>query len=62
LRARGYEVAELDFSHGNGFMDRFVDLPPLTDYPGANHLKLYIQGFACTSFGLIVNAPSARQD
>jgi SAM-dependent methyltransferase len=62
LRAGGYEVAELDFSYGNGFMDHFVDLPPLTDYPGASHLKLYIQGFACTSFGLIVNAPSARQD
>lgn len=54
LRAEGYEVAELDFSRGNGFMDHFVDLPPLTDYPSAQTLKLYIQGFACTSIGLIV--------
>jgi hypothetical protein len=54
LRRQGRRVAELDFSRGAGFMDYFVDMPPWTDHPGAQHLKLYIQGFPCTSFGLII--------
>jgi SAM-dependent methyltransferase len=59
LCAGGYQVTELDFSRGNGFMDHFIDLPPQTDYPGARHLKLYIEGFACTSFGIIITKPAA---
>lgn len=54
LRQRGYRVGEIDFSHGTGFMDHFVDMPPWTTHPGAQHLKLYIQGFPCTSLALIV--------
>ncbi|MBV8889141.1 MAG: class I SAM-dependent methyltransferase [Alphaproteobacteria bacterium] len=56
LKLRGYRVAELDFCRGHGFMDYFVDTPPWTNHPGAQHLKLYIQGFPCTSFGLIVRS------
>lgn len=63
LRARGHHVAELDFDVGGQPMDRFIDLPP---YPGSavldrlhaakdcRHLKLSIDGFASTCFGLIV--------
>lgn len=59
LRAKGYQVVEFDFDPGGGIMDRLVDIPPwhhdlLT--PPAAHLKLSIDGFTCTSAGMVVRA------
>jgi len=63
LRAEGHEVAELDFDVGAKPLDRFIDLPPyahdwsthLGQWAGAGaHLKLSIDGFASTCFGLII--------
>ena len=65
LRGQGHRVAELDFALGDKPLDRFIDLPPwsfeapphLRGYyePVAQaHLKLSIDGFPCTCFGLIV--------
>lgn len=64
LRSRGHDVAPLNFDLGTGVLDRFVDVPPYAageglfdsrwaDAPPA-HLKLSIDGFACTSYGVIV--------
>lgn len=64
LRALGHEVAELDFAVGDKPLDRFIDLPPwehdMNDYVRSNwgaghvHLKLSIDGFPSTCFGLII--------
>jgi hypothetical protein len=63
LKALGHEVAKLDFDVGHGPLDKFIDLPPyLHDWDtvptmwehGQDHIKLAIDGFACTSFGLII--------
>jgi len=64
LRSLGHDVAPLDFSLGSGLLDRFIDLPPYAAGEGLlddrwndlspAHLKLSIDGFPCTSFGLVV--------
>jgi 2-polyprenyl-3-methyl-5-hydroxy-6-metoxy-1,4-benzoquinol methylase len=64
LRHFGHVVAELDFNIGSGPMDKFIDLPPYVhDFhpgvakhwaPGVSHLKLLIDGFPSTCFGLII--------
>lgn len=63
LRRQGHWVAELDFDIGSGPMDRFVDLPPFAhDFPeaihpwrsGNHHIKLMVDGFPSTCFGLII--------
>lgn len=63
LRAKGHWVAELDFSIGNGPLDKFIDLPPFEhDYPESmhdwsgisRHLKVMVDGFPSTCFGMIV--------
>jgi SAM-dependent methyltransferase len=63
LAAKGHWVAPLDFDIGDGPMDRFVDLPPyfhdLAGKPAqwaaqGPHLKLMLDGFAATCFGLII--------
>ncbi|HYV52446.1 MAG TPA: hypothetical protein VE971_04045 [Candidatus Eisenbacteria bacterium] len=58
LAAANHEVAVLDFSVGADFLDRFIDLPPYNSKIYAHtqdaHLKLLIDGFASTSFGLII--------
>ena len=52
LTAAGHQVAPLDFNVGSGVLDRFVDFPP---YGGEDaHLKLLVDNFASTSFGIIV--------
>ncbi|MCI4677319.1 methyltransferase domain-containing protein [Rhodoblastus acidophilus] len=70
LRADGHEVAPLDFDIGEKPLDRFIDVPP---YPGdpsgkletmraqhdSTHIKLSIDGFASTCFGLIVRKARA---
>ena len=59
LRANGYQVADFNFDPGGGIIDRFIDLPPWSDNllgPAAAHLKLSIDGFVCTSAGIIIRA------
>lgn len=65
LRGLGHEVTSLDFNVGDKPLDRFIDIPP---YPGdpsrklermnahgdSTHLKLSIDGFASTCFGMII--------
>lgn len=63
LRDQGHRVEELDFDTGSRPMDQFIDLPPWHHDPDDKsavnlgeplHLKLAIDGFVSTSFGLIV--------
>jgi SAM-dependent methyltransferase len=59
LEARGFEVAPLDFDVGDGPMDAFVDVPPYRHDVHELHLKISVDGFPCTAFGLIVRRPEA---
>ena len=64
LRLEGHDVAELDFRVGDKPLDKFIDVPPFAhDLPqpiasewgrSAAHLKISIDGFASTCFGLII--------
>lgn len=64
LRARRHKPAELDFDIGGGPLDKFIDVPPFfIDWPDhvrrawgerADHIKVSVDGFASTCFGLIV--------
>jgi SAM-dependent methyltransferase len=62
LERKGCRVLPLDFNIGARPLDRFIDVPPF-DMPGDNlkvwsqdtmHIKVNIDGFPCTSFGLAV--------
>lgn len=61
LRASGFDVATLDYSPGNGVLDRLIDIPnsqlPGIEPSDSAHLKLSVDGFICTSFGLIISRP-----
>jgi 2-polyprenyl-3-methyl-5-hydroxy-6-metoxy-1,4-benzoquinol methylase len=50
LRARGHRI-DLTFDLGDQPLDRHIDVPP---YSADNHLKLQIQNWVTTSFGIIV--------
>jgi hypothetical protein len=66
LTKKGHYVAPLNFDFGDAPLDNFIDLPAYEwdlllqqaglagkqDHPA--HLKLAIDGFACTCFGLVV--------
>jgi len=64
LRSQGHQVAALDFDVGDKPLDRFIDIPPYewnwTPYQrdtwksASQHLKVSIDGFACTCFGVII--------
>jgi hypothetical protein len=64
LEARGHRLAPLDFDVGNKPLDRFIDIPPFVpDWTkdaqrlwggDATHIKLGIDGFVCTCFGLTI--------
>ncbi len=63
LTLKGHRVAALDFSVGSNPLDRFIDLPPYShenneflakQWPAAPHLKLTIDGFASTCFGMLI--------
>ena len=63
LRERGHDVAVLDFAAGDKPLDQFIDLPPWHDGPKGSlsqwlgqsyHLKVAVDGFVVTCFGLIV--------
>jgi hypothetical protein len=53
LAAEGHELAPFDFSPGDGVLDGFVDIPPWLPRADA-HLKLAVDGFPCTSIGMII--------
>lgn len=53
LSRKGHSVAPVDFASGSGFVDGFVDLPPWSE--ATMHLKLSVDGFPCTSIGLIIS-------
>jgi 2-polyprenyl-3-methyl-5-hydroxy-6-metoxy-1,4-benzoquinol methylase len=64
LRNEGHDVGELDFRIGDKPLDTFIDVPPYAhDWPkplaldwgnSPAHLKISIDGFASTCFGLII--------
>jgi hypothetical protein len=64
LTAKGHIVRPLDFDIGKKPLDRFIDVPPYSHQWDSDvrtwwgcddrHIKLSIDGFACTSFGLII--------
>jgi hypothetical protein len=61
LEEEGHQLLGPDFDIGSGALDRFIDVPPYGELLNlargtdqASHLKLAIDGFACTCFGLIV--------
>ena len=68
LKADGHQPAPLDFNVGFQEMDRFIDMPPFDtgrtaafdrlwrDGWQGGHLKVMVDGFAVTSFGLVVRA------
>jgi len=65
-RDQGHEVTPLDFNVGYMALDRFIDIPPFDvsrteaqaglwrDGWQAAHLKTAVDGFAATSFGMVV--------
>ncbi len=62
MRSKGYQVVEYDFNIGCGVLDRFVDLPPWSHelyLPKQQyaHLRLSVDGFTCTSVGIIIKKP-----
>jgi SAM-dependent methyltransferase len=66
LTAIGYQVAPLDLDHGDGLLDHYVDIAPWGTEarlmsqelrPVQPHVKLSVDGFACTSAGLIIRKP-----
>jgi len=67
LREGGHDVAPLNFDLGDQPMDQFIDLPPwsydlpenLSAWMGQpSHLKIAIDGFASTCFGLVMRRAS----
>jgi SAM-dependent methyltransferase len=64
LRDRGHKVAEIDFDVGHEPLDKFIDIPPFAFTMNENirhtwglrsdHIKVSVDGFASTCFGLIV--------
>ncbi|MCO6416624.1 class I SAM-dependent methyltransferase [Siccirubricoccus sp. KC 17139] len=62
VAARGHALLPLDEGHGNGMLDRFVDLAPFGESSSPlgvvfpPHLRLSVRGFPVTSAGLILRA------
>ncbi|MBN8966457.1 MAG: methyltransferase domain-containing protein, partial [Rhizobiales bacterium] len=66
LRAQGHWVAPLDFDFGDGPIDNFIDVPPYdwdrlfahgqlrAQKENPAHLKLVVDGFPVTCFGIVV--------
>lgn len=63
LASRGHVLAPLDFDVGSEPLDLFIDVPPYQGdwtayqnrvWPAPAHLKLSIDGFASTCFGLTI--------
>ena len=69
LEAQGHRVAPLEFDVGHLPLDKFIDIPPYQhdwsdaakqawDHDVTPHIKLAIDGFASTCFGLFVQRAS----
>jgi SAM-dependent methyltransferase len=70
LLKKGHQMLGPDFYAGNGVLDKFIDVPPYAMGEGwlskdqwsesnqAGHLKLSVDGFACTCYGIIVKKAS----
>jgi SAM-dependent methyltransferase len=62
LDAAGHRVAPIDFTQGEGVLDRFVDLPPFALPDGTQpvkdtpHLRKAFREHVATSIGLVVRA------
>jgi hypothetical protein len=56
LTTRGHVVAPFDFDPGQAPLDRYIDVAPYRDTP---HLKLALEGYATTSFALIIQKQTA---
>ncbi len=62
VAAAGHRMLPLDDGHGEGMLDRFVDLPPQEHDPSPlgpvfpPHLRLSVRGYPVTSAGIIVVA------
>lgn len=65
IKEYGGEILGLDFSYGDGILDKYIDLPPFfhqtieginIKYPEYEvpHIKLNIDGFPATCFGIII--------
>lgn len=62
LEELGHTITSVSFDTGNEILDRFVDLPPYHDLPAAMstihehpaHMKLSIDGFTTTCFGIVI--------
>jgi FkbM family methyltransferase len=71
VEAEGHEFLGPDFNVGDRGLDRFIDVPPYAPGEGwpspdgwadprqPGHLKLAIDGFACTCFGLVIRKAAA---
>lgn len=59
LWAKGYRIDEFDFDRGDGMIDCLIDVPPWSHpqlSPPHAHLKLSVDGFTCTSAGIVIRA------
>lgn len=53
IRRNGYEIA-LNFNLGEGRMDKYYDIPPYSEW---NHIKLQLDKYVTTSYGLLIKKP-----
>jgi SAM-dependent methyltransferase len=53
LEAKGHQVAALDFSEGDGILDRYVDVPPYGEEPV---LRFLAGPYTLTSIAIVVRA------
>lgn len=58
LKEKGYALSPLDWSLGEGFAERVVDLPPFGR--GEPHIRLKSQNYDVTSIGLIISRPGGK--
>jgi SAM-dependent methyltransferase len=65
LTEKGYIVAPIDLDPGEGFLDKFYDIPPFYSNSSgrifdknAGHLKVVGDGFALTCIGIAVSLPA----
>jgi len=61
LAAMGYRLPEISYDVGGAPVDWFIDIPPYPWQPGyydkdfsGLHLKLMVDGFPCTCFGMVI--------
>lgn len=67
LRDLGYKVYPVSFDLGSSPVDWFIDVPPFPGDPAftdanlkAIHLKLTIEGFPCTCYGMVIQRPGQQ--